>query len=205
MATLKNGLADLNAEGLISKSVFVEGKMAGNTDFTSPTPTLAALALAREALVEANAAASDGGRSAFLAKRLAMENLRGLLRDLSGYVVSIAAGSEKVIVSSGFDVRRSPEPASSLTTPGDLVARFTEYPGEVEVDWRADRAVRLSQVFINAEDPADESKWVSVGTTTKSRFRVTGLETGKFYWFRVQSTGVAGRSPMSDVAKSLAA
>lgn len=179
--------------------------MAGNANFTSPTPTLAALALAREALVEANAAAKDGGRSAHLAKRLAMKDLRGLLRDLSGYVVSIAAGSEQVIVSSGFDVRRRSEPASALQVPGDLVARFTEFPGEVDLNWRSDRAVRLNQVFINAEDPADESKWVSVGTTTKSRFRVTGLVTGKYYWFRVQSTGVAGRSPMSDVAKSLAA
>jgi hypothetical protein len=205
MATLKNGLADLNAEGLISKSVFVEGKMADNADFPDPTPSLATVALAREALVEANAAARDGGRSAFLAKHLAMEHLYGLLRDLSGYVVSVAGGSEKVIVGSGFDVRKRSEPAMPPATPGDVVARFTAYPGVVDVSWKFDDAARLAQVFMNADDPADESKWVSVGTTTKSRFRVTGLVTGKFYWFRVQSTGVAGPSPMSDVAKSLAA
>lgn len=205
MATLVNGLADLNAEGLISKALFVEGKMTDNAVFPTPTPTLAALSAAREALELANAAATDGGRSAHLAKRLAMETLRGILRDLAGYVVSVAAGSEEKIVSSGFEVRRRGEPAGKLPAPADLVARFTDFHGVVELNWRSMRSARLFKLFLNADDPADEAKWAELGTTTKSSYEVAGLETGKFYWFRVQAVGVAGNSPMSDVAKSLAA
>lgn len=205
MATLVNGLADLNAEGLISKALFVEGKMTDNAVFPTPTPTLVALTAARKALESANSAATDGGRSAHLAKRMAMESLRGILRDLAGYVVSMAAGSEEKIVSSGFDVRKRGEPANKLPAPGDLVARFTDFHGEVDLNWKSMRRARLFKTFVNAEDPADESKWVEVGTTTKSRYTMAGLETGKFYWFRVQAVGVAGHSPMSDVAKSLAA
>lgn len=205
MATIVNGLADLNAEGLISKALFVEGKLTGNATFPTPTPTLATLATARESLEQANAAATDGGRSAHLAKRMAMEVLRGLLRDLAGYVVSVAGGSEEKIVSSGFEVRRRNDPPGKLPAPGDLAARFTDFHGEVKLNWRSQRGARLFKVFVNAEDPADETKWTEVGSTTKSRYDVVGLETGKFYWFRVQATGVAGHSPMSDVAKSLAA
>lgn len=196
---------NLRAEGLIAKSLFVEGKMTDNANYPTPNPSIAVLTAARQALESANAAAADGGHSAHLAKRMAVATLKGLLRDLAGHVTSVSSGDETMIVSSGFDVRKRTEAIGKLSAAGDLVARFTNFHGEVDLNWNVVRGAHLYQVYVNALDPADEGKWEMSGITTKSRHLVSGLETGKFYWFRVQAVGTAGYSPMSDIAKSLAA
>lgn len=131
--------------------------------------------------------------------------MRGILRDLAGYVTSVADGSEAVIISSGFEVRMRTDRIGKLPAPGDLVARLTDFHGGVDTVWKPVYGAYLYQVHMNSSEPLDESKWEMVGATTKIRHLVTGLETGRFHHFRVQAIGAAGPSPMSDIARSLAA
>ncbi len=62
------------------------------------------------------------------------------------------------------------------------------------------------QVLANAADPNDPTAWHPVAYTSSSRCNVEALESGKFYWIRVQAMGRKGLlSPQSQVVKALAA
>lgn len=53
MKLIKAGTSGLNAEQLIALSEYVEGKMTGNPNFTTPNPAIADVTAARELLVTA--------------------------------------------------------------------------------------------------------------------------------------------------------
>ena len=59
------------------------------------------------------------------------------------------------------------------------------------------------QVFTNATDPTDPAAWQLVAYTSSSRYTVEALESGKFYWLRVQALGRKGLlSPTSQVVRA---
>lgn len=62
------------------------------------------------------------------------------------------------------------------------------------------------QIFAYATDPEDAAAWQLLGFTSKSRYTVEALESGTFYWFRVQALGRKGLlSPLSRPVRALAA
>ena len=110
MATLVKNIRGLNASQVVSKVHFIEGRMKDNPAFPVPAPSLADIALAREALEAAITAAKDGGRTATAIRRARQRELTLLLNQLGGYVSSIAEGNGLAILSSGFEVKRTGQP-----------------------------------------------------------------------------------------------
>ncbi|MBK7271577.1 MAG: hypothetical protein IPI07_19435 [Flavobacteriales bacterium] len=65
--------------------------------FTTPSPTLAALETAKEELLTASAGAIDGGRSAHQAKRDSFRKLKDMLKQEADYVANVAKGDAQLM------------------------------------------------------------------------------------------------------------
>lgn len=204
MTRVKKNLKGLTPAQLVDKSKFIEARMQGNLAFPDPVPALADIATARTALEAAITAAMDGGRTATAIRRARAQELELLLGQLAGHVSSIAEGNTLAILSSGFEVRRTPSPVGELPAPTGLDATITAFAGRVDLRWKPVKHAVAYQVHLNRTDPADASAWQLVGISTRTSFRATGLAPASTTWFRVSAVGTAGTGPVSDVAHSLA-
>lgn len=196
------GVRKLTASQLVAKALFVETKMAGNLNFPTPTPTIASITAARGDLEAAIVAAMDGGKTAHLDKRMKEAALILLLTELAGYVTSVSGGDEAKIISSGFDVRKVPEPIGPLEAPGNLRADLTEFPGQASLRWDPVYG-GYSYIVYRKPDGADESEWTAIATVPRASYLDEGLSSGKVYWFKVIAIGAAGPSPASDPARTM--
>jgi hypothetical protein len=204
MKAIKVGLDGLSPLDKVAKSMFIETKMAGNLAFPTPVPALTVLTAAREALEESIANTLNGGKAATFARNEAEEALDEVITQLAGYVVSTVGSNEALIRSSGFDVRQRGLPIGSLPAPANLRADLTEFQGQIKLAWDRERGAVLNEVYQSDGDPNDETTWKMVAMTTRSRFIVEHLTSGKTYWFRVRAQGTAGESPISGPARSMA-
>lgn len=204
MATIKKNTSRLNATQLVDKSKFIEERMQGNLAFPDPVPALADIATARTALEAAITAAMDGGRTATAIRLARTRELTLLLGQLAGYVSSIAEGNALAILSSGFEVRRTPSPIGELPAPTDLQASISPFAGRVDLRWKPVKHAVAYHVHINVKDPVEEAEWRLAGMSTKASLVVKDLASATITWFRVQALGTSGTGPLSDVAHSLA-
>jgi Fibronectin type III domain len=207
MATLKEGLSGLNAEGMVAKADFVHAKLTANAaTFATPSPSLAALKAGRDTLSAAISAAEDGGRSAHQAKRDALRSLKELLKDEADYVSNVASGDAQKILDGGYELRSSRTPSNRPSAPEGLEARSTGYTGTVGLEWKGVANARFYQVYITDKDPSTGSvEWSFVGSSTKRQYTFTDLVSLKAYWFVVVAVNPAGASPYSDVIMGRAA
>ena len=213
MKLIKVGISGLNAEQLIALSEYVEGKMTGNPNFTTPNPAIADVTAARELLVTAVAQAQSRSfadiavRNAqtLVLRTLLSSSLRVLLVNLARYVNNVAEGDVDKAVSSGFEPAKKPEPSTHLDAPVKLETRMSAFEGCVDLLWKRVEDARMYQVYINAGDPQDATKWTMSTVSSRTSTRIAGLEPGKFYSFRVTALGRIGEGPASDVVSGRAA
>ena len=201
------GLIGLTSKALVEKGRNCVDMLTGNASFTLPAGFLASISAACDVLEQANEEVLFfGGKVNYQAKRVAERALADLLRELAGYVQAQSGGDASKILSAGFDVRKRGEPVEKLSTPENLRGQLTSFAGNAVLRWNTVANATNNQVFINSTDPEQEDKWELVAYTSKSRYTVTDLESGKNYWFRVQAMGRKGLlSPMSQVVKVRAA
>jgi hypothetical protein len=204
MKTIKIGLDGLSALDKVAKALFIEMKMTGNAAFPGAVALLALLTAARLKLESAIADTLDGGKAATFAKNEAEAEVDELITQLAGYVVSVAGHDEALILSAGFEVRQQPKRIGNLPAPPNLRADLTDMIGEIKLDWDVVHGTHEYEPQRNDSDPADESKWVTLVMTTKSKFLDTGLVSGSIHWYRVRARGTAGDSPWSDPARAMA-
>jgi len=205
MKLIKAGTTGLNAEGLIAKSEYVEGKMTANANFTTPNPTIIAVTAARTALVMAVAKAESRATADIAVRNELAAELRVLLVNLARYVNNVASGDVDKAVSSGFDLAKRPEPSTTLAPPSKLEARASDFEGCMDLSWKGVEDARMYQVYMNAVDPSDITKWALVTVCSRTKARISDLVPGKFYSFRVTALGRIGEGPASDVVSGRAA
>lgn len=206
MATLKEGLTRLTAEGLVAKAEHVHAQLTAHAaQFTTPSPALAALDTAKDGLLTAIAEAIDGGRSAHQAKRDAFRTLKSMLKQEADYVANVANGTAQLIIDGGYEVRAEPKPSHLPGAPANLEALTPDVANAVELEWKGEKKVRLYQVQMSTTDPAVTPAWKTVALTSKRQHTEAGLEPYKMYWFRVIAVNVAGESLPSDVLMARAA
>lgn len=204
MKLIKAGLGRMKSAQLVAKSDFVEGKMKGNTNFPTPSPSLTDLTAARTALVAAVAEAESGAHAAIASKNAAVAHLRDLLTKMARYVNSVAGGDVDMAVSSGFELAKRPDPIDKLSAPLDLRARMSDHTGRIDLRWTGVRGGRLFRVYICDGDPA-KGEWKPLDYVTKGKYTVTGLESHKLYAFRVTALGRVGEGPASEIVSAKAA
>ncbi len=203
MTRLVKAIARLNAVQLVARSLFIEERLKSNQAFPTLSPDLDEVAAKREALQQAITEASDGGRTATAKREQRKRELKLVLDALAGDVISQAGDDPEKILGAGFFVRSNNRLAEGLAMPLKLRARISEQPGEARLDWATTRATAIYVVEHNGVSPDEASAWKQVAETTRIRHTVSGLASAKEHWFRVRAIGTAGRSPWSDVARTL--
>lgn len=203
MSIVVKAIARLNAVRLVARSLFIEERLQDNPDFTTLSPSLAEIATKREALQQAITEAADGGRTATAKREQRRRELKLALDALAGDVISQVGDDVEKILGAGFFVRSNSRSQEVPPTPLKLRARISEHVGEARLDWATTRNTVLFVVEHNAVSPDTAEAWVQVAETTRIKHVVRGLASAKEHWFRVRAIGSVGKSPWSDVARTL--
>jgi hypothetical protein len=86
-------------------------KMTGNSYFTNPDPNMDDLSTAIDDVETKASLAQDGSKLAKSNLNEAKKFLITLLRSEAWYVENIAKGDENILISSGFELSKEPEPS----------------------------------------------------------------------------------------------
>jgi hypothetical protein len=170
-------------------------KLTGNANFPTPDPSLAQAATLCNNLETAQIAADGGGKASTAAMHAAEKLWDEGFRKLSLYVEKVAGGNEALILSSGFDasgLRNIPaHPEFDVKTgklEGEVILTHKTLKGTVAYIWEC------------SPDPlpAGNDGWKQVGVSIQAKFKVSGLESQRKYWFRVSIVTRKGQCPWSD-------
>lgn len=205
MATLlyfvKLALTGLSPASLVERARAIIAALTGNADFATPTPTLAEVEAATDAVEEAdNDVQNNGGRQDYLKRDLRVQTLRDLLTLLGAYVQVTSGGDPEKILSTGFKLRKAPEPVGPLVAPGALQALANRLVGVIDLRWDQVKGRMFYEAQICDGDPLVEANWKALINLSNNAYMVTDLESGKAYSFRVRAVGAAGPGPWSDPA-----
>lgn len=204
--TVKLGFTKMTSAALVGKARTNVIMLTGNPAYTTPIPALAAITLAADKLEKASDA-YDFSRSRLDKedRDLAYAELKGLLKELGGYVQAISAGEIDLITSAGFETEKVASPIGPLAAPKNVRALVTLYPGVLDVRWGGVRGRTNYQLWMTDGDPKIEAGWKLQAITSKNRATVENLTSNTVYTFRVIAQGAAGASPASDIAAAKAA
>ena len=129
--------------------------------------------------------------------------LEVLLRQLAGYVESVAGEDEPKILSAGMSLRSLAVSTLAATTPSGLSATEGDHEGEIDLGWDKVNTAKSYEIE-RSPDPPIATSWAHQGVSLKSSFTVSGLVSGTRYWFRVRSVSSSGPSGWSDPATKIA-
>ncbi|MCZ4410668.1 fibronectin type III domain-containing protein [Cryomorphaceae bacterium 1068] len=203
---VRSGLSSLTTAQLLDKTALIIRNVDGNANFPTPDPAIADLTAQAELTAEWLEKSAFGDKRAIARRRRETAALLELMRRMATYVNFTANGDEDVILSSGFDVRRKPEPSGPLAQPIEFMAKRSEKSGEVVLDWKAIDHAKAYQVEYTTTDPASpEATWQVATVTSKSKASVNNLTRGTDYWFKVKAISGTKSSAYSDVALIMAA
>ncbi|MBP9080570.1 MAG: fibronectin type III domain-containing protein [Flavobacteriales bacterium] len=202
---LKLELSRLRAAQVYQLMRVVVTHMTGNPLFATPVVPLANMTTLADNLGLAIQAAVNGSRQDRLDRDALLEQAKALLNTQADYVRSQCAGHPAKLASSGYQLRRSPEPIGIPGQPDNLQARITGITGQLELRWESVRGAHGYQVWMTDKDPELHASWQSTGYTSRVTHLVTDLESYKAYWFCVSAIGAAGESAQSDPAMNRAA
>lgn len=205
--TVKLGLKDLSDAELLEKGRNHVTMLTGNPHFPPPTtPPAADITTACNDLeASIQEVQFNGGKVAHELKRTRSKAVRALIKVLGGYVQANCKGDANIILSAGFEVVASPTPVEELAMPQGFRALLTNHEGQVPLRWFTVKDAVNYQVEMNAVGPETDN-WEPLAITSKTRALADGLNSAKYYWFRVRAIGRKGLlSPLSEVVKALAA
>jgi len=188
MAKIKIGFTGLNVPQQIERARLIVTSMTGNTNYTTPSPALAQITTAANALETAYNEATGRDKNKVIARNLRRKELLFLISQEAAYVQEASGGDEEKILSSGFDVRGASTPHSD--TAGEVTnVRLSDgsVSGKIRIDWdRADNAVMH---VVMASKDSDFTNAEPKGVTTKTRKEIGGYDAGTRVWVRVIALG----------------
>ncbi|MBK5286448.1 MAG: fibronectin type III domain-containing protein [Bacteroidia bacterium] len=168
-------------------------------------PTIAEMKAATLALeIAANNAAAAGGGTLLTSIMHDKEDEFDLaITGMGRNVDNIAKGDKSIILLAGMEADKERTPAQVPDAPSALSAVAGLMPGSVGLKWKRPPFGLYFNVYMSVDPPTADS-WKLAGQTTKTKFTVTGLDSLKKYWFRVEAIGTKGTGPASDPAISAA-
>ncbi|HXI22415.1 MAG TPA: fibronectin type III domain-containing protein [Pyrinomonadaceae bacterium] len=205
MPKVKLNFRGLSIRAKIAKGRQVIGSITGNPNFPNPHPALADVT----ALINAaESKASEVDATTQLRKTQTTElgaledQLDAVMAQLASYVDSVSAGDEAKIQSAGLDTRA----AASTTTeppavPSALDVTVGDRDGELDASWDTVAGAKSYIIELSEDQP---NAWRHSGVSTKSKYTLSGLVSGKRYWIRVAAINSVGQSGWSDPATKIA-
>ena len=202
MPIVSLSFARLADASLVTKTNQIIASMTGNTNYPTPTPTLPVVQAAAAAFTSALTAAADGGRTKTAEKNAARTVLLGLLRNLALYVQQQCDEDLAVLLGSGFDAQKEPQPAGTLPAPQGATLRQSTLSRQL--DFRAGAVANASAYEAQMTTDIGKDEWENVGTFTATRFSLDDLKPGTTYWARSRAVGSAGPGAWSDAVSAMA-
>ena len=166
--------------------------MSVNALFTSLKPMIDALKVANDDLSAAIADAKVGGRATTIAKKESFDVVIDKMDELAIEVNRIAKGDEKIVLTSGFEVRTTAARSSidSLDMPTSLKAEdIPGKKGHAKVTFKRDPNAVSTALEYQVQG---EEMWQNGTYSTGSSAILSGLPSGKYISVRVYSTGRKG-------------
>jgi hypothetical protein len=130
----------------------------------------------------------EGNKQVTLAKNQSRALLEGLLSDTALKVQDLSGGDEKLILSTGFDVKRKPTPVGLLERIDKVVANPGPRRGSLEISWDVVANAYLYEMQYTEAPSTDDSKWIHT-SNTKRKIVIDGLTRGKAYAIKVAAAG----------------
>jgi len=130
----------------------------------------------------------EGSKQVTLAKNESRKLLEETLNDTGIKIQDLSGGDEKLILSTGFDVRRKPTPVGELERIEKVVAKAGSSRGTLEISWDVVPNAYMYEIEYTEAPSADNSKWLRV-STTKRKIVINELTRGKAYAIRVAAAG----------------
>ena len=205
MARIRLNLRNLSITEKIARGRQIVTAMTNNASFTNPQPALTDITTAVDDLEKTFAsvqAAKSEVTTRVVTQDGAETKLDQALTQLAGYVESIAGKNDAVITSAGMETKSSRSAPTAPITPQGLSASAGEHDGEINLSWKPVSNARSYAIEFSL-DPATAGSWTHVGIATSSYKVITGLTTGKRYWFRVAAVGAVGQSGWSEHATKI--
>jgi hypothetical protein len=173
--------------------------MTANPSFPNPMPTLAEVTSAIAALNAAETAALTRTKGAVLTRNGAQTTLVTLLRQLRGYIQTVAdadaATSAATIAGAGISVRK---------TPARPPRAFRATTGAVSGSAKLVVPAAARRASYDWEYSADGGKtWVAAPSTLGAKATLTGLPAGTTVQFRYRALTKAGEGDWSQPASLL--
>lgn len=128
--TVKLGHTRVTFEALVDKVRTNISRLTGNASYATPMPALAVLTAAADRL-DAAVQAYEFTRSRLdkQERDIAFAELKGLHKDLGGYVQTVSNGDPELITSAGFEMEAQGKPLGLLPAPVDVRATAPQ-PGQ---------------------------------------------------------------------------
>jgi len=195
-------------------STLIVKQMGDNAPiFTQPDPPLATLttqAATMKSLMDQRAALLQKAQSLTVEIRDARNQLESSIATQSAYVEKLIKDlpddqAEATAKKAGMDVADTPGGTiGALPKIEGLTATQGDASGEVDLSWNPIKRGLQNYLVELTEDPAAQTGWRFAMNSRKSNCSITGLTSGKRYWFRVTPEGSAGPGPASEAATKVA-
>jgi hypothetical protein len=206
MAKVKLNIRGLSTTEKVAKARQIIKALTDNAAFTTPQPPLATIATAANELEAAHGDAQTARQTAVTKTSIMHEKedaLEALLRQLGGYIESVAGDDESKILSAGISIRTTTPVTQTLETPIAPSATEGDHDGEIDLSWDTVKGAK-SYVIERSPDPPTATSWVHEAVSLKSSATVSGLVSGTRYWFRVAAVMSSGQSGWSDPGTKIA-
>jgi hypothetical protein len=190
-----------NDKDLLTAASRILTAMTGNPAYAAPSPTLAALTAARDALLAVVNNADDSSLARATRRQL-RPPLALLLRQLAQYVQPISQGDPVVLMSSGFPLQRTPQPAGVLPAPANLRLSRGKLTGQLRARCNVvARAASYQWRIASAQAP---TAWLPADPSSSAHATLSGLTAGTSYVVQVRAIGSQGPGDWSDAATQIA-
>jgi len=130
----------------------------------------------------------EGSKQVTLAKNESRKLLEETLNDTGIKIQDLSGGDEKLILSTGFDVRRKPTPVGKLERIEKVVAKPGPSRGSLEISWDVIPNAYLYEVKYTESPVTPDSKWEHT-SNTKRKIEIDGLTRGQAYVIQVAAAG----------------
>ena len=202
MARIRLNLKKLSVTDKIAKGRQIVTAMSNNGTFPTPNPPLTEVTAALDELSQAFAlvqSAKSEVSTRVVTQDNAVAKVDQALTKLAAYVESVAGRDDTVITSAGMETKASRSTPTLPVVPQALSANTGEHEGEINLAWKAVQNARGYTIEASL-DPEAANSWTHMGIATSASKVITGLTSGKRYWFRVAAVSAGGQSGWSEHA-----
>jgi hypothetical protein len=220
MARVKLGWALLSIPQAIIKAIAVRVTMAENSDvYAVPDPPLNDIQEKTDQLALAESLTLKGGTDRTIARNARYNELTVLMNKLVDYVQLTSGGIPELIVKSGMDVQKDPEPWELPLAVDNLKAAPGGNSGTIVLTWDAvtHRKSYVLEMWMETGStpipsptnpgpmpPVASGTWEVVTIQGTRKYVAVGLISGRSYRFRCAAQNSAGMGPYSGEAQSVA-